>query len=73
VIIKTDVKSDSLPVDDSEVNEDDPRLEHIDELEDLTQGIQTSFVTKLEPGHYAFICNLPEHYQLGMHVDFTVR
>ena len=26
----------------------------------------------LAPGHYAFVCNLPAHYGLGMHVDFTV-
>jgi len=24
------------------------------------------------PGHYVFFCNLPAHYQEGMHVDVTV-
>lgn len=26
----------------------------------------------LAPGHYAIICDLPTHYELGMRVDFTV-
>ncbi len=28
---------------------------------------------RLKKGHYALICNLPGHYQGGMHADFTVR
>jgi uncharacterized cupredoxin-like copper-binding protein len=26
----------------------------------------------LAPGHYVAICNLPGHYQRGMHVGFSV-
>ncbi len=73
VIVKTDLPADQLPVADNEVNEDDSRLQHIDEVEDLTQGDKSSFSVNLPPGHYAFICNLPGHYQLGMHIDFTVN
>ncbi len=73
VIIKTDLPADQLPVENSEVNEDDPRLQHIDEVEDLAKGDSSSFSVNLPAGHYAFICNLPGHYQLGMHIDFTVN
>lgn len=27
----------------------------------------------LPRGHYALVCNLPGHYEGGMHTDFTVR
>ncbi|HEX5368273.1 MAG TPA: hypothetical protein VFY10_02560, partial [Dehalococcoidia bacterium] len=73
VIIKTDVPAGQLPVENSEVNEEDPRLQHIDEVEDLEQGSKTSFSVNLPAGHYAFICNIAGHYQLGMHADFTVN
>ena len=73
VIIKTDVKADQLPVQGDEVNEDDPKLQRIDEVEDLQQGGTSSFTVNLEAGHYAFICNIAAHYGQGMHVDFEVK
>jgi uncharacterized cupredoxin-like copper-binding protein len=73
VIIKTELSADSLPIEGSEVNEDDSRLQHIDEVEDLATGAATSFSVDLAAGHYAFICNISGHYQLGMHADFTVQ
>lgn len=36
-------------------------------------GAEKSVSVKLDPGHYVLICNLPSHYKLGMHADFTVR
>jgi uncharacterized cupredoxin-like copper-binding protein len=28
---------------------------------------------KLKKGHYALICNIANHYAMGMHKDFTVK
>jgi uncharacterized cupredoxin-like copper-binding protein len=42
------------------------------ETGDMQPGTTKSMVIDLQPGHYAFVCNLPAHYGLGMHVDFTV-
>jgi len=28
---------------------------------------------KLKKGHYALICNIGNHYKMGMHKDFTVK
>jgi len=30
-------------------------------------------VLELPAGHYDLICNVPGHYQLGMHVALTVE
>jgi uncharacterized cupredoxin-like copper-binding protein len=38
------------------------------------QGAQSVGVrATLEPGSYVLICNIPAHYQLGMHASMTVR
>jgi uncharacterized cupredoxin-like copper-binding protein len=73
VIVKTDLAAGSLPVENDEVNEDDSRLQHIDEVEDVKAGDSASFTVDLPAGHYAFICNITAHYGLGMHADFTVK
>jgi uncharacterized cupredoxin-like copper-binding protein len=39
----------------------------------LTVGAKKDLTLDLKSGHYALICNLPGHYQGGMHLDFTVK
>jgi uncharacterized cupredoxin-like copper-binding protein len=74
VIIRTDEDADELPFDSSisEVNENDAGLQHVQEAEDIKPGKDKKLTVNLQPGHYAFICNLPGHYRQGMHFDFTV-
>lgn len=44
------------------------------EIAAIAPGASKTLVIKhLKPGHYAFVCALPGHYQSGMHEDFTVR
>lgn len=38
----------------------------------LRVGASGRLSLDLSAGHYALICNLPGHYQGGMHTDFTV-
>lgn len=39
----------------------------------LTVGAKKDLTLDLKAGHYALICNLPGHYEGGMHLDFTVK
>ena len=45
---------------------------NVGETGDLTAGATKAVTIDLKPGHYVFMCNLPGHYGLGMHTDFTV-
>jgi uncharacterized cupredoxin-like copper-binding protein len=46
---------------------------NVGEIPNLPAGATKTLSLRLEPGHYAFICNLPGHYLAGQHADFTVR
>lgn len=74
VIVKTDLAADKLPTneDGTEVNEDADGLTVVDEIEDIEAGGSGDLDVNLEAGHYVLICNVPTHYQLGMHTEFTV-
>jgi uncharacterized cupredoxin-like copper-binding protein len=73
VIFKTDLAPDALPTkDDGTVDEEGEGVTHIDEVEDINPNTNASLDVSLDPGNYVFICNLPGHYQAGMHVAFTV-
>jgi uncharacterized cupredoxin-like copper-binding protein len=71
VIVKTDLKADSLPVVDDEV--DESAFTPVDEIEDIEAGATPSLAVDLQPGHYVILCNLTSHYQKGMHADFDVQ
>ncbi len=75
VVFKTDDAPDALPTasEESEVNEDDPSLTSMGEVEDVDPGASKSFTADLEPGKYVAICNVEGHYMAGMHVPFTVQ
>jgi uncharacterized cupredoxin-like copper-binding protein len=82
VILKTDLNPAELPrkevkdhqelVQEYLVNEDDARVETIDEIEEFPVG--TSQVKKvfLEPGHYVLFCNIPGHYDKGMYTSLHI-
>ena len=69
VIIKTDDAPDALPTKNGEVNEDG--LNVVDEQEDIAPSTTATITTNLDAGSYVIICNVPGHYQLGMHTAFT--
>jgi uncharacterized cupredoxin-like copper-binding protein len=74
VVVKTDTAGDKLPMatDAPEVQEDASGLTVVDEAEDIAAGASADLNVTLEAGHYVLICNIPGHYTLGMHSDFTV-
>ena len=73
VVFETDLAPDALPVEDGTVPEDSSELTAVDELEDLEPGSTTPLDVTLEAGSYVVICNIPGHYEQGMHTGFTVE
>jgi ZIP family zinc transporter len=73
VVLRTDLAADSLPVREGTVDEEDPRVSTIGEVEGVKGGSKAALSLRLDAGHYVLICNLPAHYQLGMRADFDVK
>lgn len=67
------VDVNNIPVSGEVAQTDSVGMVALDEVEDiLPQGTPTLSLN-LAPGRYAFICNLPAHYGLGMRVEVTVQ
>lgn len=76
VVIRSDTPAADFPIGSFEgeknrINEDTVGT-NVGETGDMEAGGTQSLNLDLRPGHYAFVCNLPGHYGLGMHIDFTV-
>jgi uncharacterized cupredoxin-like copper-binding protein len=69
-IFSGDVDPSSLPVEAGVANTEG--LELVDEVEDVTAGATAELAVTLEPGTYALICNLADHYEEGMYTTLTV-
>ena len=70
VIVQTDDAPDALPTKDGEVDED--KLTVVDEQEDIAPSTTATLTTDLDAGSYVIICNIPGHYEAGMHAALTV-
>jgi hypothetical protein len=70
---RTDLAEDQLPLGpDGRINEDAvPKV--IDTDTDLPPGTHRTLSTTLSPGRYVFVCNLLNHYRLGMHTVLIVK
>ena len=44
----------------------------VDEIGDIEPGKTESLTVTLEAGQYQLVCNIKDHYELGMHIPFTV-
>lgn len=74
VVFATKLAPDALPTnDDGTVDEEGKGVTHIDEIEDVGAGCNATLNLDLDPGSYVVICNLPGHYQAGMHAPLTVK
>ena len=60
---------------DGSVNEESAALEGVlDSGSSLQPGeTRVMFADLTAAGHYVLVCNLPDHYRLGMHADLTVH
>jgi uncharacterized cupredoxin-like copper-binding protein len=70
-IFSGDVDPATLPVENGVAVTDG--LELIDEVEDVTAGSTAQLEVDLEPGTYALICNLADHYEQGMYTTLVVE
>jgi uncharacterized cupredoxin-like copper-binding protein len=70
VVIKTDLAPDALPVKNGSV--DESGLTIVDENDAVPPGTTATLPVNLEAGSYVIICNVPAHYEAGMHTAFTV-
>ena len=76
VVLETETQAADFPIESFEgeserINEDTAGT-NVGETGDMEAGTTKTLTIDLAPGHYAFVCNLPGHYGLGMHTDFTV-
>jgi uncharacterized cupredoxin-like copper-binding protein len=75
VVIKTDLAPDQLPVnpDIYAVDEGAAGISVVGKVTDIAANASKSLTVDLTPGRYVLICNLPAHYQQGMHTGFSVQ
>ena len=76
VVLQTDTLAADFPITSFEgekyrFNEDTAGT-NVGETGDMAPAATKTIAIDLQPGHYAFVCNLPGHYGAGMHLDFTV-
>jgi uncharacterized cupredoxin-like copper-binding protein len=76
VVFRTDLAPDQLPTKEESgaviVDEEGEGVEAVDEVEDIEPGSSPELKVTLEAGSYVVICNLPAHYEQGMHAALTV-
>jgi uncharacterized cupredoxin-like copper-binding protein len=70
-VFRGDVDPATLPVEDNVAVTDG--LELVDEIEDITPGATANLTVDLESGTYVVMCNLPTHFEKGMHAVLSVR
>lgn len=70
-VIRSDLAEDALPVAGGVV--DEAQVEILASTADLNGGESASVTATLEAGAYVLICNVPGHYQLGMHAALNVQ
>jgi hypothetical protein len=75
LLFRTDLPANALPVDANGRVVEESLLLHnvVDSGNGLKVGGTQSLPAKLVPGHYVAVCNLTDHYKLGMKLDVTVN
>jgi len=72
-VIASDDDPGSLPIDDSGLGVDESAVEVVGTIADFPAGETQELIADLEPGNYVLICNVPGHYESGMHAGFAVE
>ena len=74
VIIQTDSRAKDLvaKVDPATMRLDEETLTSPGEYGDLASGVTGTFAIDLPAGHYVLMCNIADHFQLGMYTDLEV-
>lgn len=72
LVVRTDVPDGSIPVEESGFSEEDESLVVVNEIPEFAVGTTESLTLDLDAGAYQLVCNLPGHYESGMHTSFMV-
>jgi uncharacterized cupredoxin-like copper-binding protein len=71
VLIRTDAPADQLPVDGKGEASEDGKVGEVEQFSGPNKTKKETFT--LKPGRYVLLCNVPTHYQQGMHAALTVE
>lgn len=72
-VLRTDLPANALPtgpVDNADITS--PDIEVIDSIAPMDSGESATLTLDLSAGNYVLICNVYNHYSLGMTAAFTV-
>lgn len=73
LVVKTDIPDGEIPLDGDHFSEDAGGIEVIDEIGEYAKETTETLTVELTAGKYQLVCNLPGHYEAGMHTAFTVK
>lgn len=75
VIFKTDAPLSQLPTKDGKLDEDSPQLQNVADTgeTELKSNETRTLEANLTPGNYVAICNVEDHFSMGMKTAFTVK
>ena len=71
-VLRTALGPGDLPVKDGEVQTSARGLTLAGKTGRIRSGRSSILAVTLQPGAYVLICNVPAHYQSGMHAGFRV-
>jgi uncharacterized cupredoxin-like copper-binding protein len=73
VVIQTDTLAGKLPIASSGLVDEAKAGKALGSVKGVPTGGSKDLTLNLAAGHYALICDLAGHYQLGMYADFNVQ
>ena len=73
LVVKTDIAVGEIPLDGDHFAEPTDGIEVINEIGEFAKGTTEALTVNLTPGTYQLVCNLPDHYEAGMHISFKVE
>ena len=73
LVVKTALADGAIPVEGGLFAEDQEGIQVVDEIPQFAAGRTEELTVTLDPGQYQLVCNLPGHYQAGMHTTFIVE
>lgn len=73
LVVKTDIADGEIPLDGDHFSEEAGGIEVIDEIGEYAKETTETLTVDLTAGKYQLVCNLPGHYEAGMHTAFTVK
>ena len=73
LVVKTDLPDGEIPLEGDRFSENLESISVIDEIGEFAAGTTETLTVTLDAGTYQLVCNIPAHYQLGMHTPFVVE